>query len=115
MTQTFTTDSSNDLFIAGDGNLSISAGLEGVLQACATAAKAQLGEMMFSIDTGVPNTETIWTSSGRLAQFEAYLRATLSGVSGVKEVRELTTVVDGDTVKYSATIVTIYGTGELNV
>lgn len=114
MTQTFTTDSNNDIFIGSNGNLSISSGIEGVLQACQTAAKAQLGEMILAIQSGVPNFQTIWESTRNVAQFEAYLLRTLLSVDGVRGVKELTTAVNNGILSYSAVIVTIYGTGELN-
>ncbi len=114
MTQTFTTDSRNDLTLAADGNLSISTGLQGVLQACATAAKAQLGEMVLALNRGVPNFQTIWNSRRNVAQFEAFLRATLESVSGVQKVDELTVNVENSVLKYSAVIVTDFGAGALN-
>lgn len=114
MTKTFSTDDNNDLFISPDGNLSISTGLQSVLFACQTAAQAQLGEMVLAINKGVPNFETIWRSSGNIAQFEAYLRTTLLGVDGVREVSELVTTIGNNAVAYRATIVTVYGTGQIN-
>jgi len=114
MTQTFSSDENNDLFIATDGNLSISDGLDAVLFACQTAAQAQLGEMVLAIDKGVPNFQTIWRSSGNLAQFEAYLRATLAAVDGVREITQLTTQIVDNSVSYQATIVTNFGAGQIN-
>ena len=69
MTQTFTSDSLNDITLGSDGNLSISTGLQGVLNACATAAKAQLGEMVLATNKGVPNFQTVWSSRRNIAQF----------------------------------------------
>lgn len=114
MTQTFTTDSQNDILLGRDGNLSISTGIQGVLQACATAAKAQLGEMALATRRGIPNFQTVWSSGRNLSQFESYLRATLSGVFEVTGIKELTLALEGSVLKYSATIETVYGTGDLN-
>ena len=113
MTQTFTSDSTNDLTLGGNGNLSISTGLQGVLHACATAAKAQLGEMVLSTNKGVPNFQTVWSSRRNIAQFESYLRATLERVAGVKKVNELEVTTDGSVLRYGAQIETDYGTGAL--
>ena len=114
MTQTFTTDSRNDLTIGTDGNLSISTGLDGVLQACATAAKAQLGEMVLALNRGVPNFQTVWSSRRNVAQFESFLRATLESVSGVQKIDELSVIAEGNVLKYGAVIVTDFGAGAIN-
>lgn len=114
MTQTFATDSKNDLVIGLDGNLTISSGLQAVLQACATAAKAQLGEMVLALNRGVPNFQTIWSSRRNVAQFEAYLRATLENVDGVKKVNQLTVTANESVLNYSALIETEYGAGAVN-
>lgn len=113
MTKSFTTDKSNDLFINLEGLLSTSTGLDAVMQNCETAAKAQLGEMVLAIDQGIPNFQTIWQSAANVVQFEAYLRRTLLAVDGVLEVTNLETVVQSNTLFYTATIKTIYGQGTI--
>lgn len=113
MAKSFSLNSNNDIFIGLDGLLSISNDLEAVLQDCATAAKAQLGEMILSIDQGVPNFQTIWQSAANVAQFEAFLRRTILRVSGVTEIKSLSVVVRDNTLFYTAEIVTIYGQGAL--
>lgn len=114
MTKTFATNNNNDLFIGNDGNLAIVNGQQAVLQACATAAKAQLGEMIYATNRGLPNFQTVWVGSPNLAQFEAALRQTLLSVNGVTEITDLSTSVTNNTLFYTATIKTIYGMGTLN-
>lgn len=113
MTQTFTTNSNNDIFLNNDGNLSISTGIQAVLQACATAAKAQLHEMIYAFDQGVANFETVWRNSANVAQFEASVRAAILAVDGVTGISDFSAVVQDDAVSYSATIQTIYGPGAI--
>lgn len=114
MTQTFGTNANNDLYIGGDGNLVVLSGLQAVLAACATASKAQLGEMVLSIDQGIPNFEAVWVGSPNYALFASYLRATLLGVEGVTDVQSLTLNASKGVLKYTATIVTEYGTEAIN-
>lgn len=114
MTQTFATNALNDIYIGADGNLAIAMGEQAVLQACATAAKAQLGEMVLAINNGIPNFQTVWVGAPNLAIFQSYLRRTLQNVEGVIEVTELTTSVDGGVLSYTATIRTIYGLAAIN-
>lgn len=114
MTRVFTVDANNDLMLAGNGNLAISAELEAVMQACAHAAKAQLTEMVLSADQGVPNFQTIWNGAPNVIQFEAYLRRQLLQVVGVVEVVSLEVVISNNVLSYTAVIRTIYGEGALN-
>ena len=111
MVQTFNTNDSNDIFIGPDGRLSIATGLQGVLKACETASYAQLGEMVLATGLGVPNRETIWIGVPNYPLYELYLRNTLLSVAGVSSVKSLEISVRGDTLFYTATIITIYGTG----
>ncbi len=108
------TDDNNDLYIQRDGRLAINENLEAVLQACEHAVKAQLGEMILATQQGMPNFQTIWNGAPNVAQFEAYLRATILSVAGVTEIQGLTIQVINGILLYQATIVTIYGRGALN-
>ncbi len=110
----FATDDNNDLYIAVTGNLAIANDLEAVKQACEHAVQAQLGEMMFSVDQGVPTFETVWVGSPNLPQFEAALRLTLLAVPNVVEVPELVATRLRDTVLYTARIITKFGETYLN-
>ena len=114
MSKCLAVDENNDLFLRPDGLLAVNEDLASVMQSAQHAAQAQLGEMVLAIDQGVPNFQTIWESAANVAQFQAYLRRALLQVVGVIEVRELDTRVADNTLFYTATIVTIYGTGVLN-
>lgn len=114
MTRTLTVDSNNDIFIGNDGSLSVSSDLQAVLYACAAAAKTQLGEMVLAVDEGMPNFEAVWVGSPNLAQFEAYLRRTLTSVIDVTGVSDLTITRAGGVLSYQVTIQTIYGSGVIN-
>lgn len=114
MTKVFKVDANNDLYIAPDGQLAIGSALDAVMQACAHAAKAQDGEMMFAADAGMPNFQAIWNGSPNIPQFIAALKRTLSGVDGVLEVTAISASISNNVLSYSATIKTIYGEAYLN-
>lgn len=114
MVQTLTTNAANDIFLAPNGNLSISTGIEGVLQACATAAKMQLGEAVLATKEGVPNFETIWIGVPNYAIWESFLRRVLLKVEGVTEVVSLVIAREGNLMTYTATIKTAFGQGVIN-
>lgn len=114
MVKTFATDANNDLYIANDGNLVIAQNLTAVLQACATAAKAQRGEMQYNLDLGIPNFDTVWNGTPNIPQFEAALRTTLLNVEGVTQIKTLTVENRSNVLIYQAEIVTVYGQGVIS-
>lgn len=114
MTTTFGTNSNNDIYLGTNGNIVVLTSLAAVMAACATAAKAQLGEMIYATTSGIPNFQTIWIGTPNYAIFESYLRTTLENVEGVTQVNNLTMSTSNNILSYSATIMTIYGKDTLN-
>ena len=114
MTRTLAVDDNNDIFVGADGNIAQATGLQAVLFACEHAAKAQLGEMIYAVDEGMPNFQVVWNGSPNLRQFEASLRATLLAVPDVTGIASVEIDASGAALVYQATIQTIYGTGVIN-
>jgi hypothetical protein len=111
---TLAVNSNNDIYVGNDGNLAIVYNLEATLQACAQAAKTQLGEMVLATDQGIPNFQTVWVGTPNLPQFEAAVRYALLNVPGVTGIQSFITSMQGTSLLYTAIIVTIYGTGNIN-
>lgn len=105
MTQTLGTDDNNDMFLGLDGNVTMWTGEQAVLGGCATAAKAQLGEMIYASTSGMPNFEVVWVGVPNAAIFETYLRSTLSGSAGVTEVKSIAITIANNELSYAAVIV----------
>jgi hypothetical protein len=114
MGRTLTVNENNDIFIGGNGSLSLSAGLVATLQAAQQAAQTQLAEMIYAVDQGIPNFAVVWNGTPNVIQFEAYLRRTLLAVDGVTAIESLDVVAGGDALTYRAVITTIYGAGAIN-
>lgn len=113
MTTTFATDGNNDLLIVGR-NLSVISARDAILQICEQCAKAILGEMVFNVNGGMPYFETVWVGGPTTAAFEAAFRLRIPQVLGVTEIQELVTAQVGESMQYTATIATIYGTGKIS-
>lgn len=111
--QCFARDDNNDLFISGR-SLAIVSDLQAVLQVCEHAAKTILGEMVLAKDQGMPYFETVWVGGPTTAPFEAAFRARIAQVEGVTAVQSLTAELVDNTMRYSAEIATIYGSGVIN-
>lgn len=119
MTQTFGLNANNDIYLDDNGNLVILSGQPAVESACATATKAQLGEMVLQTLLGIPNFQTVWVGVPNLPMFQFYLRKTLAAVDGVVAVTDLTvgtavvnnpvTGLDETVLVYSATIENEFG------
>lgn len=114
MTKTFSANSNNDIFLDSSGNLAVANAESAVSYACASASKAQLGEMLYAINRGIPNFQSVWLGAPNLAVFESYLRDTLESVDGVVRVTSLTSMSQNNILSYSAEIETIYGRIALN-
>lgn len=113
--KTFQTGANNDIFIATNGNLSITTDLTALMNICENVVQTMLGELILQGDTGLPNFQLIWAGAPNLAQAENALREALMGVEGVIDVPELSAFVTDNILRYSATIKTIYGQGEIGV
>ena len=114
MTRTFSTDASNDVFIGPDDNLAVLSGIAAIAAACATATKAQLGEMVLATDSGIPNFQALWIGTPEYSLWKSYILKTLQNVPGVQQVTSLTLSVNGNTVRYTANITTQFGQGTVN-
>lgn len=111
--KTFATTSTNDIAISGR-SMSLASDLDAVLLVCAHCARAILGEMVFAQGDGMPYFETVWVGAPSTAPFEAAFRERVARVPGVVQIQELSTVQVGNSMTYSATIETIYGSGAIN-
>lgn len=111
--KTLATTDTNDLALVGR-SLVLVTDLQAVLNVCEHCAQAVLGEMVFAQQQGMPYFQTVWVGAPTTAPFEAAFRARILQVAGVSGIDELTTEQVGDTMRYQAIIVTIYGTGALN-
>jgi hypothetical protein len=110
----FAVDENDDLYLDDAGNIAIVTGLEAVLQNCAHAVKAQLGEMVLQTDQGMPDFQVIWNGNPNVSQFEASLREIILAQPNVISISELTTVINNNILSYTITIVTDFGEGAIN-
>jgi len=106
-------DANNDLVLVG-GTLPVLTGTDAVLAVCAACARAILGEMVLATGQGMPYFETVWIGGPTVAPFEAAFRARVLQIEGVTAIEELTVSQENNTMRYSATISTVYGTGSLS-
>lgn len=114
MTRVLAVDSNNDIYISATGSLATATALTATMQAVQQAVQAQLGEMMYAVDQGVPSFQTVWNGAPNRSQFEAYLRRTILAVPNVTGIESLTISRANNKLSYVAIIQTIYGPGVLN-
>lgn len=110
MPQMIATNENNDIFLDQNGNISVIFGIDAVLQACEHAAKAQLGEMIFFDNQGIPNFQTIWRGGKpNISQYDSALRSAILAVDGVVGIESLDIRTENNALIYRITINTIYG------
>ena len=112
-TRTFASDANNDLVLDRTGALSILTGAEAVAANCRSAMQAQLGEMQFAADRGMPMLATAWNRFNPI-QFEAAARVILASVPDVLSVETFAVERVGESLRYAATISTAYGEAGIN-
>ena len=110
----FAVDANNDMHLAPNGQLAVATDLQAFSQACEHAMKAILNEMVFCADRGQPYFEAVWGDTQNLRVFENRARGTLNAIPGAIRVTEFYTATEGDTLRYWATISSIYGTATIN-
>lgn len=111
---TISTDIDNDMMIGGDGNILVVSGVEAVSQTAAHYAQTILNEMIQDYDRGVPFFIVAFGPSVSIPQFDAAMKARIMQSPGVTAIRSFETTQDGDVLRYTATIETIYGSAKIN-
>ena len=104
----------NDIYLNSIGNISVSTGIQAILENCAQAAKTRLGEEVLNTNAGIPYFSAVFVGIPNLEQTEAAFRAAWLAVTGVIEVVSLVFAQQSNTLVYSAIIRTTEGTGELS-
>jgi predicted hotdog family 3-hydroxylacyl-ACP dehydratase len=114
MLMTFATNENNDLYLDAQGNIAMVFGIEAAMQVCKNAVQAQLGEMIYNTDQGIPNFQNIWTGVINEQQWEVAIANTLEAVTDVTNVVSIDVTIANNTISYTAVILTTYGQGTLN-
>lgn len=104
----------NDLVIGSDGLLSFARDVEAVSQNAVHYGKTLRTEMLHEFDLGIPFFMVAFGASLTPAQYEAATKQRILQTPGVTGIRSFDLVQDGDVLKYTATIETIYGLSEVN-
>lgn len=110
---TFQSTASNDFALDAGKSLSLTVGVDGLMQTARQHMQARRGEMFLAADKGVPFAELVWAGTPNVAQFEAAGRATLLQVEGITAVLSFTARLDNNDLNYVALIRTIFGEAEL--
>ena len=112
--KTFATNANYDIYLGRDGNLAIATDLEAVKQTCEHVSRTILGELPYAQSRGIPFKQLSLDATSNTSLYDMYLRKALMTVPGVTGVGSVTFQPDGDNLKYSAQIKTIYGTEKVS-
>jgi len=114
MTLTFAVDENNDFAVAPNGSLAFLVDAPAVQQLSIHAARVRRGECVLDAPRGIPFETTAWAGVPDVQRFVAALRGQLLAVDGVTGIVTLTTRRAGDTLRYVATLRTVYGIVTVN-
>lgn len=110
----FQTDDDNDFVTLPNGNLAMVLDAQAVAQEAKHFAATSRAEMIHAYDEGIPFLREAFSKQPNLAQFEASLRRRLLNTPDVTGIVSLDTQIEGETLKYTATLQTTYGTVTIN-
>lgn len=110
----FQTDENNDFVTLPNGNLAMVSDRDAVAQEAKHFAATVRAEMIHAYDEGIPFLREAFSKQPNLAQFEAALRRRLRGTPGVTGIVSLDTQIEGEALKYTATLQTTYGMVTIN-
>jgi hypothetical protein len=111
---TFLGDANNDLYIDNTGNLAMASGLDGLIDTCKCILEAQLREMIYAYDQGMPTLDTVFRQLN-LAQYIAVGRSRLMTVDGVVSVQLFVASVANNQMNYTAKILSIYSSSLVSI
>ncbi|MCC8381098.1 hypothetical protein [Xenorhabdus sp. PB30.3] len=111
---TFAVDANNDLVLGDDGNLSLCKNAQAVRNLCVHYARALRGEMLHKVDKGLPYWKTVFGRQADIPMFEAAFRERMHEVVGVEEVVSFEATIADNSLRYLATIRSIYGSFTFN-
>lgn len=110
----FQTDDDNDFVTLPNGNLAMVTDRKAVAQEAKHFAATTRAEMIHAYDEGIPFLREAFSKQPNLAQFEASLRRRLLDTPDVTGIVSLVTQIEGESLKYTATLQTTYGTVTIN-
>ena len=110
---TLAVNTDNSIYVDSTGNLAVISGKEALAQTLAQISRTRRGEMVYNVQDGVPFMETVFQIRDPL-QFEAAMRAEFMKHPEVTGVLSFDMTQEGNEVKYSAQVDSIYGTVEVN-
>lgn len=98
-----------DIHTDASGNWSFLHDQDAVSVVCESYARAARNEMIHKMNKGMPYFEQIFTGVANLPQFEAAFRERMSEIEEVVAITSFRAEFIDETIKYEATIQTIYG------
>lgn len=105
----FAENTNRDVYIdPATGDLAVLTGAAAVAQLCKSRIEAQRGEMVYAMNQGMPTRATAFDTFNP-HQFEAAARTIIQGTPYVTGIESFTMYRDGNTLNYSASITTTYG------
>lgn len=98
-----------DIFTDSNGNWFFLEDRDAVASVCESYARATRNEMIHKMNKGIPYFDQIFNGAASIPQFEAAFRARMNEINEVVAVTSFKADFIDETIKYTATIQTIYG------
>jgi hypothetical protein len=104
---TILVDENNDIYVDSSGNLAVGSGLTALIQICQAYLEAQLREMVYQYNQGMPTMDDVFQGNN-IKGYIAAGRQRLMSITGVVNVASFTAQRVNNQLQYTAEILTIY-------
>jgi len=112
--RTLATNENADIYRGPDGNLAIATDLTAIIQTCEHVSRTKLAELPYAQSRGIPFFDIALGATTDAGLYEMYLRKVLMTVPGVTGIGNVNIWTEGNELKYTAEIKTLYGTESLS-
>lgn len=112
--KTISLNKNNDLYLDDAGNLALALNSNAMSEISKNIVLTNKGELEFSILSGVPYFETIFSENSNFDIFQAEIIQALEKLEGVQRVSSFSYKVENNVYKYAVTLITDFGTVVLN-
>lgn len=121
MTTVLGINSNNDLYMDNTNNIAVFSGQTSnangqiaVAQACQTACLAQLSEMIFFTQSGMPSLQSVFIGTPNFSLYSSALVAQIENINGINSIDSVVISSDNGKMSYAVQIETIYGSMTIN-
>lgn len=104
----------NDIYLDGSNNIAIKNNINAIADIVLNKARTNLGELQFNTNLGVPYFSLLFTNNPNIPLWQKFIEDSALSIDGVDEITDFQYEVNQNTLTYSMTIKTQFGSKIIN-